>query len=130
MNKRTAGDDVDLVLLVEDDPAIADIATMVLEDAGYEVLGAIDVTQAKAWAVSRPDISVVLTDVNFRTGPDGLSMARELRSDGLAASIVIMSGDQSWANHVSGDIKFLAKPFGTAELLDAVADACTLHRKS
>lgn len=125
-----AGDEVDVVLLVEDDPAIADIATMVLEDAGYEVLGAADVAQAKSWAASRPDISAILTDVNFRTGPDGLSMARELRNDGLAASIVIMSGDQSWANHVSGDIKFLAKPFGTAELLETIADACTLHRRS
>lgn len=119
---------MDVVLLVEDDPAIADITSMVLEDAGYEVLNAGSPDEAAKIAAARKDISVVLTDINLNSGVDGLSMVQKLRSEGMTASVVIMSGDLSWSSQAVGDITFLAKPYDTAELRKAMADACARHR--
>ncbi|HEX7815981.1 response regulator [Dyella sp.] len=115
---------MDTVLLVEDDPAVADITSMVLEDAGYEVLCASDAKDAQALASSRQDIDVVLTDVNLRAGADGLALVQGLRDGGLEAAVVVMSGDLSWASKVDRSIRFLAKPYGTHELLTLIAQAC------
>lgn len=120
---------MDVVLIVEDDPAIADITSMVLEDAGYEVLTASGDREAAQIVAARKDICVVLTDKNLN-GVDGLSMVRRLRSEGMNAAVVIMSGDLSLSNEELGDITFLAKPYDMAELRQAIADACARYRHS
>ena len=114
---------MDIVLLVEDDPAVADITSMVLEDAGYQILIASDSTQAARIVSARDDIAVLFTDVNLRGGPDGLAMALEMRRQGLKAGIIVTSGDLSWANQIGDGVSFLAKPYGTADLLRAVNKA-------
>jgi DNA-binding NtrC family response regulator len=121
---------VDVVLLVEDDPAIADITAMVLEDAGYEVLNASSADEAARIVAARKDIRAVLTDMNLNGRVDGLSMVQQLRSEGMTAAVVIMSGDLSLSNLDMGDITFLAKPYDTAQLRQAIGDACARHRQA
>jgi DNA-binding NtrC family response regulator len=121
---------VEVVLLVEDDPAVADITSMVLEDDGYEVLNASGADEATKIVAARKDICVVLTDMNLKGRVDGLSMVQQLRSEGMTAAVVIMSGDLSWSNQDLGNIKFLAKPYDLAELRRTITQACERYRDS
>ncbi len=67
------------ILVAEDEPFLLEITTLVLEDAGHEVLGAADGTRALRVArEEKPD--VVLLDI-MMPGLDGRDVARQLRSD-------------------------------------------------
>ncbi len=119
------GDEVSVVLVVEDDPDVRETTSVLLEDAGYEVLIADSSTQALEMADSRDDIDVVFTDVNLREAPNGIELARQLKSKGSRASFVVVSGDLGWAEtSLDKDMRFLPKPFGRSTLLAVVGDAC------
>ena len=114
-----------VVLVVEDDPDVRETTSVLLEDAGYEVLIADSSTQALEMADSRDDIDVVFTDVNLREAPNGIELARQLKSKGSRASFVVVSGDLGWAEtSLDKDMRFLPKPFGRSTLLAVVGDAC------
>ncbi|WP_161970935.1 response regulator [Aerosticca soli] len=117
------------MLIIEDDANIVDATSLLLEDAGYEVLSARNAEQAHALVEQRPDIDVVFTDVNLHGAVNGIELARQLKQRGSRASTVVVSGDLGWADtQLDADMRFLAKPYGRQTLLAAVAEACA--RKS
>jgi len=116
---------VSVVLVVEDDTTVMEVTSLLLEDAGYEVLPAQDVEQALRAAAARPDIDVVFTDVNLREGLNGIQLARVLKERGSLATMVVVSGDLGWSDTpLDPDMRFLAKPYGRKTLLSVVAEAC------
>jgi DNA-binding NtrC family response regulator len=121
---------VDVVLVVEDDVNIRDMTSLLLEDAGYEVLAAQNAAQALQLSEQRRDISVVFTDVNLHDGTNGIELARQLKARGSRAGTVVVSGDLGWAETpLDEDMRFLAKPYGRQMLLAAVAEACARMRR-
>lgn len=115
------------VLLVEDEEAVRDFVRMVLEQAGYEVIPAIDGEHALALYCDQPDrIHLVLTDVVMpnRTGPD---LASQLRRHWPKVRVLFMSGytggTASTPVQMPSDAQLLEKPFSLDRLLRAVADA-------
>lgn len=118
-----------VVLVVEDDPDVRETTSLLLEDAGYEVLCAASSEQALSIAGRRTDIDVVFTDVNLREAPNGIELAHQLKARGSLASFVVVSGDLGWADTPMGeDMRFLGKPFGRRTLLAAVGEACLRSR--
>lgn len=116
---------MNVVLIVEDDPDVRETTSILLEDAGYEVLVATDSTQALDVAAHRDDIDVVFTDVNLREPPNGIELVRLLKARGSDASFVVVSGDLGWAGTpLDEDVHFLPKPFGRATLVQTVGEAC------
>lgn len=114
-----------VVLIVEDDTTVMEVTSLLLEDAGYEVLPAQGVEQALRAAEERPDIDVVFTDVNLREGLNGIELARVLKARGSHAAMVVVSGDLGWSDTpLDPDMRFLAKPYGRKTLLSVVAEAC------
>ena len=111
-----------VVLVVEDDTAIADFIAEVLGDEGYTVHTAGTGAQARA-ALSIQPPSVVLCDLHL---PDiaGSSLLSELRHDGHAnISMIMMTADADRARAITaqGDYLCLSKPFNLDDLLDCVA---------
>ncbi|MBM9435204.1 response regulator transcription factor [Actinacidiphila bryophytorum] len=104
------------VLVVEDDPGIADLLVRGLERAGYEAVGVPDGRQALA---SVPEPDVVLLDLGL-PDMDGVDVCRRLRGRSDAAIIVVTArgeeGDRVAALDEGAD-DYLVKPFGLAELL-------------
>jgi two-component system, response regulator PdtaR len=121
----------DVVLLVDDDPSVRDMTCMLLEYAGYGVVLAGSAAEALAQVADHPEIRVVVTDVNLKGGPNGFEMARAMKAAGLDAAVIIISGDPSWqeTSHAS-DMHFLAKPYASAMLIQAVAEGCSHHKRS
>jgi DNA-binding response OmpR family regulator len=110
------------ILVVEDDPTLAEFVAKGLREAGYVVDVAVDGrTGFDRAAADRPDLAVV--DIML-PGLDGLSLIEMLRRRGLTCPVLILSAKQSVDDRVrgleGGGDDYLTKPFAFAELLARV----------
>ncbi len=113
------------VLIVEDNPLNRELASVVLEAAGYDVATAGDAVECMALlARQRPD--VILMDLRL-PGKDGLELTRELRATPALKDVVIvaltayaMPGDVQRAIAAGCD-GYLTKPIQTRQLAQQVA---------
>jgi signal transduction histidine kinase len=113
------------VLLVEDEPAVRDVARKFLTAAGYRVLAAEDGERAMLMAAREAAIDVLVTDIVMpkMRGPE---LARELLRWKPGVKVVYMSGYLE-PGEADGDFLkdafFLNKPFSRDELVNLVAGA-------
>ena len=88
-SSRVWGNQVAKILVVEDEPANLRMLTYILNDEGYETVGASDGVEAlELLAQSRFDL--VLSDVNM-PGMDGVALTRHIVSSDLVTPIVLMT---------------------------------------
>ncbi len=110
------------ILVADDDPAILEVITMMLEDAGYDVKTTIDGQTEKMAREYLPD--VILLDI-WMSGRDGRKICQRLKvqKSTLHIPIIIVSANKDTENIAkeSGADDFLAKPFEMDELLAKVA---------
>jgi two-component system cell cycle sensor histidine kinase/response regulator CckA len=108
-----------LVLVVDDDQGVRDLARRMLGRLGYRVLGASDAAEARSVFLENPSIDLILTDV-VMPGESGPECVRSLQVDHPGLRVVYMSGYAEDAIAHRGvldpGIVFLHKPF-TAETL-------------
>jgi len=108
-----------LVLVVDDEPAIRAVLTILLADEGYRVISAADGQEAlDHLAHHRPD--VIVSDIRMPR-LHGLAMVERLRADGLATPVILVSSCSPHSN-LPG-VRFIAKPFDLDHITAAVA-AC------
>lgn len=110
------------ILVVDDDPAMVGAITALVGTEGHQVITAYDgLTAIKRFREENPDL--VLLDLAM-PGPDGFSVAGQIRALG-SAPIVVVSGESGEAAKVRaleiGADDYLTKPFGKAELLARIA---------
>lgn len=107
------------VLLVEDEPGICLTLGDRLSSAGYEVTVRSDGISGEQSARREP-FDILLLDLNL-PGRDGLSICRNLRRDGFAAPILMLTARDGDADVVAGLREgaddYLPKPFDPAVLL-------------
>ncbi len=107
------------VLLVEDEPGIAEHLRQALEAAGYVVDAAPDGEEGHFLGDTEPYDAVVL-DLGLPKR-DGLSVLRAWRATGRRVPVLILTARDSWREKVegidAGADDYLAKPFATEELL-------------
>lgn len=112
------------ILVVEDTPSNVQLARLVLEQAGHEVLLASDAPSGLELARgAHPDL--ILMDVQL-PGMDGMSATRQLKQDPqthdipvLALTAFAMKGDAEKIRAAGCDA-YLAKPFNFKELLEMI----------
>jgi DNA-binding NtrC family response regulator len=107
------------ILVVDDEPDMADSVRLILVRAGHEVLVQGEGRAAVEMAVAeRPDL--VITDLRM-PGLDGLGVIEELKARGCAAPVVVLTGYASIDSAVEamrrGAIDYLSKPFSPDELV-------------
>lgn len=114
------------VMVVEDQQAIAELLLEVLGDVGFEATCAPSAMQAAAYArETAPD--VILLDVMM---PDrnGWDVLEELRADAATRDIPVVITSAVYdrpglhALPAGGPIRFAAKPFDIADLVETVSD--------
>ena len=113
---------VETILVAEDDEAVLGLTSLVLRDAGYEVLEASGGSQAMLHAVSYDGpIHLLLSDMLMRdtTGPVLIEQVQEQRPETAA---LLMSGYFDPERLTSDDIELplLRKPFSASGLRSAV----------
>jgi FixJ family two-component response regulator len=117
------------IFVVDDDPAIRDVLSMVFTREGYEVISFADGASLLAAAATRSPTCIIL-DVHI-PGKSGLDILRELNARDYRAPIFIMSGKGDIPMAVdaikNGALDFIEKPFRGSEVVTLVRDAVEAH---
>src|SRR3712207_1460477 len=105
------------VLVVDDEALVRTTMAEVLQEEGFRVFQACNAAEATLVLEARPDLSVVLTDVEMPPGAPGHHLAMEASRRWPHVRFVITSG-RTWPdlNDMPETAVFLPKP-STSELL-------------
>ena len=118
------------ILIVDDEANTLASLARAFRLAGHEATVCDNAARALDLAKSRP-FDLILSDV-VMPGRDGLSLLEDLKASGVAAPVVMMSGQAHIAMAVKatrlGALDFLEKPISTDKLLLTVENALTLRR--
>ena len=109
------------IMVADDDPAIVDALTLLLEDEGYRVLPAVDIETVPRVLRSMPDM--LLLDI-WMSGINGGDICRKLKDEEATSSIPIImisaNRDTEEIARISGADDFLLKPFDIDDLLGKI----------
>jgi DNA-binding response OmpR family regulator len=111
-----------IVVVVEDDRAIADLVELYLRGAGYDVVLAGD-AQAGRRAVDEHQPALVLLDVGLPGEIDGFELCRQLRRHGSVPVILLTARDGEIDRVLGlelGADDYVVKPFSPRELVARV----------
>ena len=117
------GDAGDLILFVDDEPAILEIATIFLESSNYQVLTASNGVEAIALYTQHQQ-AVSLVVLNMMPQMDGATTIRTLQDINPRVKIVAVSGlsaNQKLAQAAGESVKvFITKPYTVMDLLNTI----------
>ena len=118
------------ILIVDDEPNTLASLSRAFRLAGHEATVCDNAARALEIAKSRP-FDLILSDV-VMPGRDGLALLEDLKTSGVAAPVVMMSGQAHIEMAVKatrlGALDFLEKPLSTDKLLLTVDNALKLRR--
>jgi CheY-like chemotaxis protein len=101
-----------VVLIVEDEPLLREMAVEFVEDAGFVAQEAGDADEAVALLEVRSDIAVLFTDINMPGSMDGLKLAHTVRDRWPPIKILVASGQlQLGPSDLPSNGIFLGKPY-------------------
>lgn len=106
------------VLIVEDDPLLADGLTATLRREGY-VADSVGTAEEAESALKVSDVDLIILDIGL-PGMDGFSWLRRLRSRGGEQAVLVLTARDALADRVHG-LKlgaddYVSKPFAPEEL--------------
>jgi CheY-like chemotaxis protein len=113
------GGPVRVILVVDDDDAIRDSLTFVLEDEGYRVHTAADGRDALAVLARIPCPALALVDLRMPV-MDGVELIAAMRGDARLATVPILVLSAASTIAVPAGIPTLPKPSSVERILDAV----------
>jgi DNA-binding response OmpR family regulator len=113
------------ILVIEDNPSVADILSRCLREEGYAVLSALTSDEGLKLAIlGRPDL--VLLDLAL-PGTNGIELLKRIRSTNPTTRVIIVTGntDPALAREALelGALAYIDKPFDFAYLKRVVAVA-------
>ncbi|MDB6454488.1 response regulator [Falsirhodobacter sp. 20TX0035] len=109
------------ILVVEDEPILRMAALAMMDDAGFEAVGARSTEMAIRILETCPSIRVVFTDVDLGPGPDGLWLASRVRDGWPPVGVIVTSGHRHVTQAaVPEGAVFLGKPYLEEQVLDQV----------
>ena len=111
------------VLIVEDEPLLADGLTETLRREGY-VADAVGSAEEAEAALKLTDVDLVVLDIGL-PGQDGFAWLRKLRARGGQQAVLVLTARDALGDRVHG-LKlgaddYLVKPFATEELVARVS---------
>ena len=123
-----------VLLVVDDEPTVLSMATTALTTAGYQCLTARSASQALI-ALNNPNyiFDLMISDV-LMSGMNGIDLMKHANQIVPAMPVIVMSGSQeieiAVEAHRAGAADYLIKPFGQADLINAVTRTITRQATS
>jgi len=109
------------ILLVEDNPEVADASMGLLEQLGCEVRCVADAEAALQALERDTTIDLVLSDIVMPGRMDGLALARAVKEKYPGLPVLLATGYSEAAQGVDAEFPILRKPYQMGELSKAVA---------
>jgi CheY-like chemotaxis protein len=101
-----------VILVVEDEPLVRLFLTDFLDEAGFKVFEAVSADEAMTILQARPDIQVIISDIEMPGSMSGLELARAVHARWPGIGIVVTSGrERPGPDDLSEKVAFLAKPY-------------------
>ena len=117
------------VLVVEDEPAVRDLAVLILREQGYKVQESGNAFEALELIRKNAPFDLVLTDV-IMPQMSGKALFDQIKSQIPQTKVLLMSGytDDALAHHgvLDEGLSFLEKPFSPAQLARKVREVLDL----
>ncbi len=115
-----------VILIVEDEVFIRDVAELTIEDLGHKTLSASDIDEALLLLRSPQPIDALFTDIRLKTAVlGGYDLARQAINLRPQLRVLYASGnsttDKTKALFVEG-ARFLQKPYSQQELESAIEE--------
>jgi CheY-like chemotaxis protein len=125
----------EMILVVEDEPELRDMALQVLEGFGYRHLEAGSGPEAmEVWKSRADEIDLVLTDMVMPGSMSGYDLAKHLITSRPGLPVVIASGYsmEDISKELSGNknISFVQKPYTLETLAKAIRTALDTHPRT
>jgi two-component system phosphate regulon sensor histidine kinase PhoR len=119
-----------VILVIDDEPSIADALKLILEDKGYDVLVSLSGRRGvEQTCASRIDLTITDLQLPDFSGFDVLTAIREREPESLVILITAYGSDEIKAEAASrGAFSVLSKPFYPAEVLNQVAAALATRK--
>jgi PAS domain S-box-containing protein len=129
MRDREARGGSELILVVEDDEAVQEVAVAALDSLGYRTVLARDGRDALAVLRRRGDIDLLFTDHVMPGGLTGVELAREARALRPALKVLLTSGYSKRATDGAHGEGFpsIAKPYRRSDLAESIRIALDTH---
>ncbi|MCP4044998.1 MAG: bacteriohemerythrin, partial [Gammaproteobacteria bacterium] len=114
----------ELILIVDDEPGLLELAQDSLQSQGYRILVASNGKQALELLVNNPDISLLFTDVVMPGGMSGYDLAERATIIHPGLKVLLTSGHaEKTASHdgkADFDADLISKPYSLPELTQHV----------
>ena len=114
-----------LVLVVDDDPAMLKCVKRLLRQHDYEPI-LFSSAQAFKSHTDFDKAACIILDINLNDG-SGIELRHGLKADGVSVPVIYMTGNEDPAVReaalASGCIAFLTKPFSAQELIEPLKKA-------
>lgn len=119
----------ELILVIDDEPSVADALKMILEDHGFGVVVAPTGREGIERAC-RAGFSVTITDLRL-PDIDGLDVIGAIRERGAGGSIILITAygtpDIFARARDRGAIGVIPKPFSPSDIIQLITDALKKH---
>ena len=100
------------ILLVEDDPRVAEATQDLLHNMGFDTSWAGDGPTALAFVEKDPKVALVMSDIVMPGGVSGLDLARTLRDRRPELPVILTTGYTSHASEVAAEgFALIEKPY-------------------
>jgi PAS domain S-box-containing protein len=108
-----------MILVVEDNPEVAEVAAGLLEELGHKVRVATGAESALRSLAAEP-VDLVFSDVVMAGEMDGVGLARRLRAEHPDLPVLLATGYSEAVERLGDEFPLLRKPYRLPELSRAV----------
>lgn len=122
MTASRSEDAAPTVVVVEDDPSIADLLDLYLRQGGFRPVLAADAAHGLA-CIERHEPSIVILDIGLPGDQDGLDVLKQIRADGSLPVMMLTARDDEIDRILGlelGADDYVAKPFSPREVVARV----------
>jgi PAS domain S-box-containing protein len=124
--REAAGEGTLRVLLVEDNPQVAELAMELLQEAGHRVEAVPTARDALAKLVADARFDLMFSDLVMPGGMDGLELARTVRTRWPNLPVLLATGYSTEASKAQREgFRLLSKPYEPAALVSAVTEVAS-----
>lgn len=110
------------ILLVEDNPEVAEVAGRMLEELGHQVRTVRSGAAALSALAGGEAVDLIFSDIVMAGEPDGLGMARRVREIFPEVPILLATGYSEAAARIGDEFPILRKPYKLGDLNRAIAE--------
>ena len=115
-----------VILVVEDEPLVRLFLTDFLDEAGFKVFEAVNGDEAMTILQARPDVQVIISDIEMPGSMNGLELARAVQERWPGIGVVVTSGrERPGPDDLSDKAALLAKPYLPDTVLSLIRPMAT-----